>query len=139
MSTTTTAAQLARMPIPFKQHLLARLEERQAERQNKGAEFDATRYDPAVYIRDRLGWAPWNGTNEEPGQIQVLEAYVLALRQQHEKRDYEAGDLAEEDLRYWKPGQVIKNRIRVEAGHTVGKTKISSGIVNHFFDHFRPS
>lgn len=30
----------------------------------------------------------------------------------------------------------IKNEIRVEAGHTVGKTKLASGIVNHFFDCF---
>ena len=34
---------------------------------------------------------------------------------------------------------VIQNRIRVEAGHTVGKTMLASGLVNHFFDCFRPS
>lgn len=33
---------------------------------------------------------------------------------------------------------MIQNVIRVEAGHTVGKTKLTSGIVNHFFDCFTP-
>ena len=34
---------------------------------------------------------------------------------------------------------MIQNWIRVEAGHTVGKTKLSSGLVNHFFDCFSPA
>lgn len=96
-------------------------------------------FDPSGYIVDKLGWTPWSGTEEKPGQQQILDAYVLALRQQIERREFEAGRLTEEQLVYWKPGQVIKNRIRVEAGHTVGKTKLSSGIVNHFFDCFTPS
>ena len=63
----------------------------------------------------------------------------MALRQLHEKSDWEQGLLAEDELRFWKPGQVIQNYIRVEAGHTVGKTKLSSGLVNHFLDCFVPS
>jgi hypothetical protein len=116
--------------------------------------FNATHYEPATYIKNHLGWEPWSGDEDHPGQQQVIDAYVLALRQQHERKAYEAGFLSEEDapycpwlkpgpitvddLQYWKPGQVIKNRIRVEAGHTVGKTKLTSGLVNHFFDHFTP-
>lgn len=59
--------------------------------------------------------------------------------QQLEKAAWEAGDLTERDLVYWQPGQVIKNRIRIEAGHTVGKTKLAAGLVNHFFDCFPPA
>lgn len=101
--------------------------------------FIDTRYNPSAYIEKNLGWSPWAGTEEKPGQQEIIDAYVLALRQQHEKRDYENGILTEEQLTYWKPGQVIKNIIRVEAGHTVGKTKLSSGLVNHFFDSFVPA
>lgn len=96
-------------------------------------------FDPVGYIRDKLGWEPWGGTPEQPGQIEVIEAYVLALRQMHEKAAFEAGDKTAAELEYWQPGEVIKNRIRVPAGHTVGKTKLSSGLVNHFFDCFVPS
>ena len=97
------------------------------------------RYDPSRYIQEKLGWTPWAGTEELPGQQEVIGAYVLALRQQHERAAWEAGELAEEDLTVWKPGEPIRNRIRIEAGHTVGKTKLSSGLVNHFFDCFTPS
>lgn len=100
--------------------------------------LESYRYDPAKYIRDRLGWTPWSGSGETTGQQQILDAYVLALRQQHEKEAFTAGKITEDQLRYWKPDQVIKNRIRVESGHTVGKTKILAGIVNHFFDNFTP-
>ncbi|HET9532667.1 MAG TPA: hypothetical protein VFQ92_20100 [Blastocatellia bacterium] len=104
-----------------------------------GSEFDETRDKPALYIEKRLGWQPWTGDDEHPGQRQILNAYVLALRQQHERADFEAGILTAGQLEYWRPGEVIKNRLRIEAGHTVGKTKLASGIVNHFFDHFTPS
>lgn len=57
----------------------------------------------------------------------------------HERDAYEAGAIGADDLRFWTPGMVIQNRIRIEAGHTVGKTKLSSGLVNHFFDCFTPS
>lgn len=69
----------------------------------------------------------------------MLDAYVLALRQLHEREAFEQGRLTADKLQYWSPGRPIKNRIRIEAGHTVGKTKLSSGIVNHFLDHFRPA
>lgn len=101
--------------------------------------FDPYQYAPDRYIIENLGWEPWGGSEEQPGQQEILAAYTLALRQMHERDDYEAGILSGSDLQYWQPGQIIKNRIRVEAGHTVGKTKLSSGIVNHFFDCFQPS
>lgn len=101
--------------------------------------FARYRYDAAAYIRDKLGWTPWDGTDEDPGQMQVIRAYELALRQQHERIAYQAGDLAEADLRHWRPNEPIKTRIHVEAGHSVGKTKLESGLVNHFYDCFAPS
>lgn len=97
------------------------------------------RYEPERYIVEKLGWRPWRGDAEQAGQVEVVEAYMLALRQQHERAAFESGDVAEEDLQFWRPGQVIKNRLRIEAGHTVGKTKLASGLVNHFFDCFVPS
>lgn len=101
--------------------------------------FALYRFDPVRYIIDKLEWHPWAGDAEHPGQVEVLEAYALALRQQHERLAYEQGELRRDELRYWQPGQTIQNRIRIEAGHTVGKTKLSSGVVSHFFDTCAPS
>lgn len=80
------------------------------------------RFDPVRYIVDKLGWWPWAGESEQPGQIEVLAAYADALRAQIEP-----------------DGALVRNRIRIEAGHTVGKTKLAAGIVNHFFDCFPPA
>ena len=73
-------------------------------------------YEPAKYIASTFGWEPWEG------QAEILAAYADALRTQVEQ-----------------PGAPVKNYIRVEAGHTVGKTRLAAGIVSHFFDNFRPS
>ena len=97
------------------------------------------RFDPARYIKNVLGWEPWAGGEDTPGQMEVITAYVLALRKQLERRGYEGGEIKREDLAYYVPGETIKNRIRVEAGHTVGKTKLAAGLVSHFFDCFIPS
>lgn len=78
--------------------------------------------DPIGYIRDKLGWQPWAGDADYPGQVEVLDAYAAALRTQIET-----------------PGASVQNVLRVEAGHTVGKTRLASGMVNHFFDCFAPS
>lgn len=84
--------------------------------------FESYKYTPDKYISEILGWSPWEGQGvDQPGQQEVLDAYVLSLRQQHEKRDFENGTITESELQYWKPDQIIKNIIRVEAGHTVGK------------------
>lgn len=80
------------------------------------------RLDPERYICERLGWRPWPGELGEPGQVEVLTAYTAALRAQLEQ-----------------PDAPCQNRIRVEAGHTVGKTKVAAAIVNHFFDCFPPA
>lgn len=101
--------------------------------------FAGYRFEPIRYIIEKLGWHPWAGDAEHPGQIEVLQAYELALRQLHERNDFEQGVLTESQLCYWRPGQIVKNRIRIEAGHTVGKTKLASGILSHFFDTCTPS
>lgn len=56
-----------------------------------------------------------------------MDAYTASLRAQIARRD--AGGT----------GEPIPNIIRVEAGHTVGKTTLAAGIVSHFFDSFKPS
>lgn len=101
--------------------------------------FEQYRFNPIRYIIDKLGWHPWAGDADHPGQVEVLQAYELALRQLHERYDYEQGNLTADQLQYWTPGQVIKNRIRVEAGHTIGKTMAASGIFSHFFDTCPPA
>lgn len=108
-------------------------------RRRQGVDLSRFRLDACAYIREKLGWEPWAGADGEPGQVEIIDAYVLALAQQLERRDFEHGRIAEADLRYWRPGQEIFNWIRVEAGHTVGKTKMASGLVNHFFDCFPPA
>jgi hypothetical protein len=113
--------------------LFSELEPLDAERQRT---FTTYRFNPTAYIESQLGWTPWVGDDEHPGQQEIIDAYTLALQQMHERRDYEAGKIERHELRYWQPGQVIKNWLRVEAGHTVGKTKLSSGIFSHFFDCF---
>lgn len=113
------------------------------ERRKRGtpdkAPFEQCRFEPERYIVEKLGWHPWAGDAEHPGQTEIVQAYALALRQLHERHEYEQGHLTREQLRYWTPGQIIKNRLRVEAGHTVGKTMIASGLFSHFFDTCAPA
>jgi hypothetical protein len=98
------------------------------------------RFDAENYIKEFLHWTPWRGSGQEkPGQVEIIDAYNLALKQQFEKRDFEKGLIKEEELTCWKPDMVIQNWIRMEAGHNVGKTKIESGLICHFFDCFVPS
>jgi hypothetical protein len=97
-------------------------------------EFKQYQFEPRKYIDEKLGWQPWQGKDGKPGQVEVIDAYTDAIRQQLERRKYEHGEAWDESV--WKPGQTIKNRIRIEAGHTVGKTKLASGLVSHFFDCF---
>jgi hypothetical protein len=113
--------------------------ERRRRGRNGESPFVQYRFEPIRYITDKLGWHPWAGDADHPGQVEVLQAYELALRQLHERYDYEQGNLPLDQLQYWTPGQVIKNRIRVEAGHTIGKTMAASGIFSHFFDTCPPA
>jgi len=96
-------------------------------------------FEPAAYISDKLGWEPWAGDEAHPGQVEILDAYVRALQQQHERDAYENGEKTVDQLQYWKPGDVIQNWLRLEGGHNTGKTKVAAAIVSHFFDHFNPS
>lgn len=84
--------------------------------------FARYRFAPERYIVEQLGWQPWAGDADHPGQAEILAAYAAALRAQIEP-----------------DGAPVKHTIRVEAGHTVGKTRLASGMVNHFFDCFSPS
>lgn len=120
--------------------LRVRIEKERRRRGLSGkSRFEPYRFEPIRYIIEKLGWHPWAGDAEHPGQVEVLQAYELALRQLHERYDYEQGNLSIDQLQHWTPGQVIKNRIRVESGHTIGKSKVASGILSHFFDTCTPS
>jgi hypothetical protein len=103
------------------------------ERQRRQKPKDEAALDTTAYITQRLGWTPW------AKQREIIDAYELALRQQHERDAWEQGELALGELRYWQPGQVIQNWISVDAGHNVGKTKLAAGLVSDFFDRFSPS
>lgn len=97
------------------------------------ARFAPHRWDFNGYVEDVLEGHPWHK------QTEISDSYILALRQQHEKRDYEAGLLPLDDLEFWQPGQIIQNWIGIDAGHTVGKTWALAKFVSHFFDCFSPS
>lgn len=102
--------------------------------------FAPFRYKPAAYIEKFLRWKPWAGMDDEhPGQVEILKACAHVMLQQEEKDKYEKGELSVEELTAWKPGQVIRNWIRVESGNGIGKTKSASGILNWFLDCFTPS
>ncbi len=117
---------------------LAESPERVAERllvlKNEREESKRFLFDPAAFICERLKWEPWAGTDEEPGQLQIIEWYEKILRQLHEKHDFDLGVKQRDQLEYWQPGQLIKNRGRLVAGASVGKTKLASGLFNHFFE-----
>lgn len=97
------------------------------------------RFNAVDYIRDVLGYTLWEGTPEAPGQLEIVQAYQLALVQQYEQRSYEAGLTALAELQHWHPGQVIQNHLRLSGGHSYGKTLVMALIVRHFFDNFMPS
>ncbi len=102
--------------------------------------FNKYKFKPAEYIQILLKWTAWTGMDEaHPGQFEILEACALVMRQQEEKDLYEKGELKREQLTCWKPGQTVKNWIRVESGNGIGKTKSASGILNWFLDCFVPS
>lgn len=107
---------------------------------SQSKKFTPLKYRPAEYISTYLKWQAWTGLDQDhPGQIEILEACALVMRQQEEKDLYEKGELKKGELKFWKPGQTIKNWIRVESGNGIGKTKSSSGILNWFLDCFVPS
>lgn len=95
--------------------------------------FHPYKWDFLGYCRDILGSTPWSQQQE------IADAYILALRQRHEKRDFENRKVVLDDLEYWRPGQVIQDYISIDAGHTVGKTWLLAKFVSHFFDCFTPS
>lgn len=105
----------------------------------KTQKFEPYKFHPEKYLEKFLHWSPWSGQGKVIGQKEILDSYILAIRQQLEKRDFENGKISKNELVYWQPDLIIKNILRIEAGHTVGKTKLASGIVSHFLDCFVPS
>lgn len=123
--------------------------------------FVQYKYTPVQYIEKFLGWTPWSGEEHgATGQKEIIELYIEEIRKQERKQELEKELLSLKDKTNSKDFDllslelrretlvkiskieselesiVIKNWIRVESGHSVGKTKVSSGIVQHFFDCF---
>lgn len=89
---------------------------------------------------DHFGWQPWHGPRKGVrGQHDIVLAYERALRQQVERQQFELGLITESELRYYRPGMVIKNIISVDGGHNWGKTKAAAGLASHFFDVYPDS
>lgn len=106
---------------------------------DSNSKFKPYQFKPIEYIKKYLNWEPWGGENGKSGQLEIVEEYARILETLYEQRDYERGLIRTKDLKHYKVGTRVKNWIRVEAGHTVGKTKLASGLVSHFFDCFAPS
>lgn len=95
--------------------------------------------DMTPFIEDPIGYCKevhkidlWRGENGADGQAEIAEHYAKVIRQQHERQHYEKTGHYNPEI--WTPGDTIKTWIRVEAGHTVGKTLLAAMLVNHFFD-----
>lgn len=114
--------------------LLPELALQEPEREQEDYRFRANEY-----IRDVLGYDLWRGTEEHPGQWEIVEAYELALKQQHEQLLFESGRIAQDELRYYRSGMIIKNRLHLSGGHGFGKTLLMALLCRHFYDNFLPS
>ncbi len=121
-------------PEAYRDMQVARVKVRAKKRRD--TRFDKYRLDPAAYIRNELGWEPWAGSDDKPGQLEVIDAYRLAIAQQLERHRFDQGEITADALTVWQPGQIIQNWIRVESGNLIGKTKLASGLFSHFFDCF---
>lgn len=116
---------------------LLELRRRGVEVDEAGDTFTPYRFNPVGYIEEFLGWTPWGTAGT--GQVGILHEYTLSLRKQHERYEYQQGNLTADELQYWQVGEQIQNVISVDAGHNVGKTKVGSAIISHFFDCCAPS
>ena len=91
-----------------------------------------------------MGWSPWSsGDPDEPGQVEILQAYAHSVRAQVEKSAYDNAELARSRLVAYDPdafalGDPIPYIIRIPKGFNTGGTKVASGIVSHFHDCFTP-
>lgn len=84
--------------------------------------------DPVTYAKEILDITLWEGGDYGTGQAEVAQAYATAIDLQLRKENGENIDPKD-----------IKNWIRVESGHGVGKTALAAALVTHFFDHFDPA
>ena len=104
----------------------------------KASKFEHYRFDPIGYVQNVHNGNPWKGIDKEhPGQWEILEDYGLCLKQQWERQQYELNP--DFELTVYEPGMKIQNWFRIAAGVGTGKTKLSSWIIQHFFDCFPTS
>ncbi len=84
-------------------------------------------------------WSSGSLRFDEVGQKELLDIYSQTLEKLHIRADIEES-LAKGEGKYTQADvPIVKNWIRIEAGHGVGKTNLASMIVSHFFDCFVPS
>jgi hypothetical protein len=97
--------------------------DRQARRSTRdnGLNLEQYRTNPIAYVETFMGFSPWSGRNGRKGQRELYEDIADSVRRQLE------GDTS------------ATRRFRVESCHGVGKTYGAAGLVNWFFDCFRPS
>lgn len=100
-----------------------------AELANKLIQTSAYTLDPVGYAKEVLNVELWEGSQDSPGQADVASAYLNAIDLQLKRHK---GDPSVKD-------SDIKNWIRVESGHGVGKTALAAVLALHFFTHFDPA
>jgi hypothetical protein len=84
--------------------------------------------DPVGYAQDVLNIELWAGGQGGTGQAEIAQAYANAIDLQLRRHGGEA--IGDSDIKNW---------IRVESGHGVGKTALAAVLATHFFDHFDPA
>jgi len=96
-------------------------------------------FDVRGFITRFLHWEPWQGTDEMPGQVEIIHAYTRIIKTQIEKQDLEIGSITLADCEFYQPGQIIQKAIHIQKGHNTGGTKLAAALVNHFLHSFSPS
>lgn len=128
--------------MPESQRLRARARARAIELESRISQtqrFHRYRFACHEYIQTILGGHIWPGIDGHDGLMEICQAINLVMRQLDERARLDAGQITAEEARLTRPGQVIKNHIRVEGCHSSGKTWLfGGGIANWFFDSWGP-
>ena len=106
------------------------------------AEFREYRFRPVDFVVGKLGYIPWSGAQWGAiGQKEILEIYAETLKRLHDRQAHREGRWGDEYERLsdWEPGEIIRNIIAIDSGHTTGKTAVASWIVIHFYMTCFPS
>lgn len=121
MLTQTDLATIFNPPLTVESRIKQTIPTLFEENEDEVSPYLEYRWDFDGYCRDILKChSPWEQ------QSDVADAYILSLRQQYEKDDFEKGLVALDDLEYWWPGKTIQRWISIDAGNTSGKCVAAS-------------